>query len=123
MSLSAGKEARVREIVYHGLLKLVLIDPLVAEHVLNFILPHFQRFLTRMRSCLILSIVLKLRMAKSLLKSYLTALCPAPVGCCSYFINLPVILQIHWICLASLLPKRMRQEEPWLAGAYPMACE
>ncbi|RAL40623.1 hypothetical protein DM860_006693 [Cuscuta australis] len=41
------QQARVREIVYHGLLKLVLIDPLVAEHVLNFILPHFQRFLTK----------------------------------------------------------------------------
>lgn len=30
--------------MYHGLLKLVLVDPLVVEAVFDLLLPHFLRF-------------------------------------------------------------------------------
>ncbi|VFQ70471.1 unnamed protein product [Cuscuta campestris] len=38
------QQARVREILYYGLVKLVLVDPLSAGPVLDFLLPHFFQF-------------------------------------------------------------------------------
>ncbi|XP_019158988.1 PREDICTED: Fanconi anemia group I protein homolog isoform X2 [Ipomoea nil] len=38
------QQAKVREILYYGLLKLVLVDPLSAGAVLDFLLPHFFQF-------------------------------------------------------------------------------
>nr|GMD31566.1 Fanconi anemia group I protein [Ipomoea batatas] len=38
------QQAKVREILYYGLLKLVLVDPLSVEAVLDFLLPHFFQF-------------------------------------------------------------------------------
>ncbi|KAG8369921.1 hypothetical protein BUALT_Bualt14G0063600 [Buddleja alternifolia] len=38
------QQANVRENLYHGLMKLVLVDPLIAGPTFNFLLPHFQRF-------------------------------------------------------------------------------
>lgn len=37
-------QAKVKEIMYHGLVKLVLVDPLTAGPVLDFLLPHFLHF-------------------------------------------------------------------------------
>ncbi|KAJ8573884.1 hypothetical protein K7X08_010395 [Anisodus acutangulus] len=38
------QQAKVREILYHGLLKLVLVDPLTSGAVFDFLFPHFLRF-------------------------------------------------------------------------------
>ncbi|KAI3756589.1 hypothetical protein L1987_56411 [Smallanthus sonchifolius] len=38
------QQAKVKEIIYRGLLKLVLVDPLTAEAVFDFLLPHFLKF-------------------------------------------------------------------------------
>ncbi|KAJ9699622.1 hypothetical protein PVL29_005473 [Vitis rotundifolia] len=38
------QQAKVKEIMYHGLVKLVLVDPLTAGPVLDFLLPHFLHF-------------------------------------------------------------------------------
>ncbi|CAH8358387.1 unnamed protein product [Eruca vesicaria subsp. sativa] len=38
------QQAKVKEIVYDGLVKLVLIDPSSGPHVLDFLMPHFLRF-------------------------------------------------------------------------------
>ncbi|CAA0408588.1 unnamed protein product [Arabidopsis thaliana] len=38
------QQARVKEVVYDGLVKLVLIDPSSGGHVLDFLMPHFLRF-------------------------------------------------------------------------------
>ncbi|KAL8484955.1 hypothetical protein ACS0TY_027311 [Phlomoides rotata] len=38
------QQANVRENVYHGLMKLVLVDPLTAGTIFDFLLSHFQRF-------------------------------------------------------------------------------
>ncbi|XP_031091549.1 Fanconi anemia group I protein homolog isoform X2 [Ipomoea triloba] len=38
------QQAKVREILYYGLLKLVLVDPLSVGAVLDFLLPHFFQF-------------------------------------------------------------------------------
>lgn len=37
-------QAKVKEIMYHGLVKLVLADPLAAGAVFDFLLPHFLHF-------------------------------------------------------------------------------
>ncbi|XP_020538725.1 Fanconi anemia group I protein isoform X2 [Jatropha curcas] len=37
-------QTRVREAIYHGLLKLVLVDPACGKAVFDFLLPHFLRF-------------------------------------------------------------------------------
>lgn len=37
-------QAKVREIMYLGLVKLVLVDPLIAGTALDFLLPHFLHF-------------------------------------------------------------------------------
>lgn len=34
----------MKEIIYKGLLKLVLVDPLTAGAVFDFLLPHFLKF-------------------------------------------------------------------------------
>nr|XP_029120442.1 Fanconi anemia group I protein [Elaeis guineensis] len=39
-----SQQARVKEIMYHGLIKLVLLDPFVATSVLDFLWPHFLHF-------------------------------------------------------------------------------
>ncbi|CAA7058843.1 unnamed protein product [Microthlaspi erraticum] len=39
------QQANVKEVVYDGLVKLVLIDPSSGGHVLDFLMPHFLRFL------------------------------------------------------------------------------
>ncbi|KAK9059162.1 hypothetical protein SSX86_021781 [Deinandra increscens subsp. villosa] len=38
------QQAKVKEIIYRGLLKLVLVDPLTAGAVFDFLLPHFLKF-------------------------------------------------------------------------------
>ncbi|KAG2283945.1 hypothetical protein Bca52824_055165 [Brassica carinata] len=38
------QQAKVKEVVYDGLVKLVLIDPSSGAHVLDFLMPHFLRF-------------------------------------------------------------------------------
>ncbi|CAI9118850.1 OLC1v1020477C2 [Oldenlandia corymbosa var. corymbosa] len=38
------QQAKVREVLYHGLVKLVLADPLSAGSVFDFLLPHFLRY-------------------------------------------------------------------------------
>ncbi|XP_071730859.1 uncharacterized protein [Rutidosis leptorrhynchoides] len=38
------QQAKVKEIIYRGLLKLVLIDPLTSGAVFDFLLPHFMNF-------------------------------------------------------------------------------
>ncbi|KAK4338871.1 hypothetical protein RND71_040333 [Anisodus tanguticus] len=38
------QQAKVREILYHGLLKLVLVDPLTSGADFDFLFPHFLRF-------------------------------------------------------------------------------
>ncbi|KAL0348653.1 UNVERIFIED_CONTAM: Fanconi anemia group I protein [Sesamum angustifolium] len=38
------QQANVRQNLYHGLMKLVLVDPLTASTILDFLLPHFKRF-------------------------------------------------------------------------------
>ncbi|KAL2229745.1 UNVERIFIED_CONTAM: Fanconi anemia group I protein [Sesamum indicum] len=38
------QQANVRQNLYHGLMKLVLVDPLTASTVFDFLLPHFKRF-------------------------------------------------------------------------------
>ncbi|KAG7533501.1 FANCI solenoid 4 domain [Arabidopsis thaliana x Arabidopsis arenosa] len=38
------QQALVKEVVYDGLVKLVLIDPSTGGHVLDFLMPHFLRF-------------------------------------------------------------------------------
>ncbi|GAB4843630.1 hypothetical protein Ancab_013595 [Ancistrocladus abbreviatus] len=38
------QQAKVKEIMYHGLVKLVLVDPLVAGPIFEFLLPHSLRF-------------------------------------------------------------------------------
>ncbi|CAI0466871.1 unnamed protein product [Linum tenue] len=38
------QQAKVREVIYSGLLKLVLVDPASGKLVLDFLLPHFLRF-------------------------------------------------------------------------------
>ncbi|XP_022029770.1 Fanconi anemia group I protein isoform X2 [Helianthus annuus] len=38
------QQAKVKEVVYRGLLKLVLVDPLTAGEVFDFLLPHFLKF-------------------------------------------------------------------------------
>ncbi|CAH8359476.1 unnamed protein product [Eruca vesicaria subsp. sativa] len=38
------QQAKVKEVVYDGLVKLVLIDPSSGPHVLEFLMPHFLRF-------------------------------------------------------------------------------
>ncbi|OVA13446.1 Fanconi anemia group I protein [Macleaya cordata] len=40
------QQAKVKEIMYEGLVKLVVVDPLIAGPVLDFLLPHFLRFYT-----------------------------------------------------------------------------
>ncbi|KAK9288581.1 hypothetical protein L1049_017040 [Liquidambar formosana] len=40
------QQAKVKEIMYHGLVKLVLVDSLSAGAVFDFLLPHFLRFYT-----------------------------------------------------------------------------
>ncbi|CAH2044672.1 unnamed protein product [Thlaspi arvense] len=40
----AATKAKVKEVVYDGLVKLVLIDPSSGGHVLDFLMPHFLRF-------------------------------------------------------------------------------
>ncbi|KAL1210225.1 hypothetical protein V5N11_021808 [Cardamine amara subsp. amara] len=39
------QQAKVKEVAYDGLVKLVLIDPSSGEHVLDFLMPHFLHFL------------------------------------------------------------------------------
>ncbi|EHA8589521.1 Fanconi anemia group I protein [Cocos nucifera] len=39
-----SQQARVKEIMYHGLIKLVLLNPFVATSVLDFLWPHFLHF-------------------------------------------------------------------------------
>lgn len=34
----------MKEIIYRGLLKLVLVDPLTAGSAFDFLLPHFMKF-------------------------------------------------------------------------------
>ncbi|KAI7743443.1 hypothetical protein M8C21_011294 [Ambrosia artemisiifolia] len=38
------QQAKVKEVIYRGLLKLVLVDPLTAGAVFDFLLPHFLKF-------------------------------------------------------------------------------
>ncbi|XP_024007670.1 Fanconi anemia group I protein homolog isoform X2 [Eutrema salsugineum] len=38
------QQAKVKEVVYDGLVKLILIDPSSGGHVLDFLMPHFLRF-------------------------------------------------------------------------------
>ncbi|GMH08297.1 hypothetical protein Nepgr_010137 [Nepenthes gracilis] len=38
------QQAKVREILYHGLVKIVLVDPLTSGPIFDFLLPHFLRF-------------------------------------------------------------------------------
>ncbi|KAL3505710.1 hypothetical protein ACH5RR_031092 [Cinchona calisaya] len=38
------QQAKVREMLYHGLVKLVLVDPSAAGSVFDFLLPHFLRY-------------------------------------------------------------------------------
>ncbi|XP_027115991.1 uncharacterized protein [Coffea arabica] len=38
------QQAKVREVLYHGLVKVVLVDPLAAGSVFDFLLPHFFRY-------------------------------------------------------------------------------
>ncbi|KAL4565776.1 hypothetical protein LXL04_029881 [Taraxacum kok-saghyz] len=38
------QQAKVKEVVYHGLVKLVLLDPLISGEVLDFLWPHFLQF-------------------------------------------------------------------------------
>ncbi|PWA72376.1 Armadillo-type fold [Artemisia annua] len=40
------QQAKVKEVIYRGLLKLVLVDPLTAGGVFDFLLPHFLKFYT-----------------------------------------------------------------------------
>nr|GEV47933.1 fanconi anemia group I protein [Tanacetum cinerariifolium] len=40
------QQAKVKEVTYRGLLKLVLVDPLTAGTVFDFLLPHFLKFYT-----------------------------------------------------------------------------
>ncbi|XP_068658858.1 uncharacterized protein [Aristolochia californica] len=39
-----SQQPRVKEIVYRGLLKIVLLDPLIAEPIFNLLWPHFRHF-------------------------------------------------------------------------------
>ncbi|GAB2211102.1 hypothetical protein Droror1_Dr00016393 [Drosera rotundifolia] len=41
---SLYQQEHVKEAMYHGLVKLVLVDPLMAGPILDFLLPHFLRF-------------------------------------------------------------------------------
>ncbi|GAB2295219.1 hypothetical protein Dimus_029394 [Dionaea muscipula] len=41
---SLYQQAKVKEIMYHGLVKLVSVDPLTAGPIFDFLLPHFLRF-------------------------------------------------------------------------------
>ncbi|CAI0467309.1 unnamed protein product [Linum tenue] len=43
------QQAKVREVIYSGLLKLVLVDPASGKLVLDFLLPHFLRFFKEAR--------------------------------------------------------------------------
>lgn len=46
----------MKEVVYDGLVKLVLIDPSSGAHVLDFLMPHFLRFFRQVTvKCYILS--------------------------------------------------------------------
>ena len=44
MTVSMLSQAKVREVLYHGLVKVVLVDPLAAGSVFDFLLPHFFRY-------------------------------------------------------------------------------
>ncbi|XP_078445412.1 fanconi anemia group I-like protein isoform X2 [Wolffia australiana] len=39
-----SQEAEIREVIYHGLMELVLLDPLLSGAVFDFLWPHFLRF-------------------------------------------------------------------------------
>ncbi|KAK9161603.1 hypothetical protein Syun_007944 [Stephania yunnanensis] len=41
-----SQQARVKEVVYHGLVKFVLLDPLCSPSVFDLLLPHFRLFYT-----------------------------------------------------------------------------
>ncbi|KAF6165439.1 hypothetical protein GIB67_017921 [Kingdonia uniflora] len=45
-----SQQAKVKEIVYQGLMKLVLVEPCMSGPVFDFLLPHFQRFFSEPHS-------------------------------------------------------------------------
>ncbi|KAL5701318.1 hypothetical protein ACHQM5_026665 [Ranunculus cassubicifolius] len=46
-----SQQAKVKEIVYQGLMKFVLKDPFIADSIFDFLLPHFHRFYTEGEDC------------------------------------------------------------------------
>lgn len=54
LELDCRIQAKVKEVMYHGLVKIVLMDPSSAGAVFDFLLPHFLCFFREVSTCWIL---------------------------------------------------------------------
>ncbi|KAJ0034471.1 hypothetical protein Pint_24485 [Pistacia integerrima] len=82
------QQAKVKEVMYHGLVKLVLVDPSTGGPVFDFLLPHFLCFFREDTDCQLgVSQCVKTESGKTLIQE--------PLDCLLFCISFILLLQPH----------------------------